>query len=258
MKGLKPTMETSINFKGAFYIKNPTAELKNAITPVLKKKDLVYQDLKQKGDILYVTATERDKDVANVMLYAPNLKFKYYSTLNPKSGFIKNDTSNTLSILKNFSDNVITAKNKLLAVVRTPVDLTNTSIRRIHEKNLKTMQKETFLNFEEDKYVKNIDVQTGMCSIKLKGTKRKILEITPPGKNRICYAKYTPESLNEPTRRIALKDGKNILEYEQSTSGKYIDSISSDKYVALKFKENFDEAKKYYAEKSANKDQRIN
>lgn len=248
-------MDTNINFKGAFLIKNPTPELKNAITPVLKKKDLLYKNLKQKGDILYVVPNERDKDIANMMLYAPNLKFKYFPTLNPKSGFVKDDTSKAMSILKEFSDSIITTKNKLLSAIRKPLNLTNTSIRRIQEKNLNTMQKETFLNFNEDKYVKNIDVQTGVCTIKLKGTKQTVLEITPPGKNRICYAKYTPVSLKEPIRRIALKDGKNIFEYEQSTSDKYIDSISSDKYVALKFKENFNEAKKYYAEKLASKKQ---
>lgn len=252
-------MDNSINFKGAFLVKRPTPKLKDSIISVIKNKpQQVFDNITGKGDMLFVVRNSLDKDIAQVLRMTPNVKFKYYPTLSTKSGFDTQKPEEAKNILRAAANTAITTKNKLIEAVRKPLNLAKTSIRITQEKNLKLMQKETFLDFSDSKYQKNIDVQTGVCTIKtytkdiITGNKKKhtLLTITPPGKFGICYAKYVPVSLEEPTRRIAIKNGTKVLEYVTSDSERYMDYLSGEyknqQSIDKRFEQYVKEAKDYY------------
>ena len=262
-------MDNNINFKGAFLIKQPTAELEKGIMSAIGKKAIkkdqvkIFRDLTGEGDTLFVNKKCRDPFVAQVLLSTPKVKFKYYPSLDTESGFDTKKPADAINILKSAVNTVIDTKNKLLETIRKPQKALINSIRVTQEKNLKLMQKETFIDFNDKKYKKNIDVQTGMCTIKTyvkdivtgKPQKHTLLTITPPGKFGVCYAKYKPVSTEEPTRRIAIKNGEKIFEYLTSTSDKYIDMISDENTDSVEklFNTNVKNAKEFYKKQLAKK-----
>ena len=249
-------MDNSINFRGAFIIKHPYADI--IPKAALGSKNQVFKNFNAKGDTLYVVRDFYDKNIADIISATPNIKFKYYPTLNTYSGFDTQKTKEAKSILAKAAETAITAKNKLLAATRRPPkDLLETNIKRIQEKNLKFVKKEFFIDIDEVNYSKHIDVNTGICKILTKKqnpkTKKMIshtlVEISHPGKYGICYVTYTPVTTKELTRRWAIQNGEKIVEYPNSDSSTYIDSIKSgQKSISDSFRENATEAVKYYTE----------
>ena len=220
-------MDNSINFRGTFLIKKPTPELKEAILPILstanKSKNLVFDNVMNSGDVLFVTSNYYDKSIANEILSIPNIQFKYFPTLTKKSGFVKDDTEGAKSILKQYSKTAISAKNKLLSAIKKSVNLRKINILRIQDKNLECAQKVFHFDLGKNnhEYTKNIDIKTGMCTVKKlikdkntgKLKKHVLLQITPPGRYGISYAAYIPVSEEENMRRIAIQNGEKIFEY---------------------------------------------
>ena len=237
-------MDNSINFKGVFVVNKPNVILRQAIKAAGKlKPDQILPEYSGKNTVLYSVRDSFDKNVANILIGTPNVKFRYYPTLDSKSGFDVNNKQEALNMLAKAKESAITAKEKLISVFKQKNrDVLINNIRRIQERNLKLMSKETFIDFSDSKYRKCIDVQTGVCKIFTEVPNRKkgntsrhtLLEITPPDTTGICYAKYTPVSIEESTRRIAInKNGEKMFEYKNP--------------APIYFKENVKKAKQYYA-----------
>ena len=238
-------MDNSINFKGVFIVNKPNVVLRQGIKTAGKlKQDQIYQEFTGKNSVLYKVRDCLDKNVANILIGTPNVKFRYYPNLNNKANFSPENKTQALSILAKVKDTAITTKEKLINIFKQKNhNFLKNNIIRIQERNLKLMSKETLIDFNEKDYRKCIDVQTGMCKIfvekpnKLTGktSRHTLIEITPPDKLGNCYAKYTPVSLEESTRRIVInKNGEKIFEY-QNPAPKY-------------FKYNSKIAKNYYTE----------
>ena len=73
-------MDNSINFKGAFLVKQPTQILKNNILPALGRKKQIIENVSENGDVLYVIRNSHDRDVAKVLYNTKNAKFKLNNT----------------------------------------------------------------------------------------------------------------------------------------------------------------------------------
>jgi len=276
-------MDNSINFKGAFLIKRPTPALRSEVESVIKKTKetglgaeidsnlkkgvQIFNNFSNSEDVLYVVRNKYDRSIAQVLLRTPNVSFKYYPSLSTKSGFDTEKPKEAKNIIQ-AAETEITTKTKLLEAIRKPVNVSKTTLKIVHDKNLKLIQKEVFLDLNDKKYKKNIDFQTGICTVKtytrniINGTKKEhtLLSITPPGKFGVCYAKYTPVSLEEPTRRIAIKNGIKILEYVTSDSDRYMDFLSGEKGNQKSIYKLFDhyvkEAKEYYKNQLAKKSEK--
>ena len=250
-------MDNSISFKGAFLIKHPTPEYKNAIKSALGKKKHIFENLNNKGDVLYVVRNSADKDVANFICENPDTKFSYFPGLSTKSGFDTNKSSDAMQKLKDYKGLVISNINKLMARIKKTFSLTKSNIWITQNKNLKLMQKETLLNFNDKDFKRHVDAQTGVCTVKAlkkdnntgKISEHKILTITPPGKYGVCYAKYTPLSSKEAPRRIAIKNGEKIFEYISSDSEAIADKNKNS--VDELFNTNVKDAKEYYKNQMA-------
>jgi len=238
-------MDNSINFRGAFLVKQPTPKLKQGIKSVIKDKpQQIFKNFAGKGDELYVVENSIDKEVAEFLRTISNIKFKYYPTLNTKSGLNVRKPEEAVNILR---------------------------AADVQEKNLELMCEETKVDFKDPKFKKNIDVKTGVCTVKTNyidhktGKRREhtLLTITPPGKFGTCYAKYEPvpsEEMtvqNDTTRRIAIKNGTKVLEYVTSDSERYMDYLSGEnnnqKAVDKRFNQYVKEAKDYYKSQQAKK-----
>ena len=241
-------MDNKINFKGVFVVNKPNVVLRQAIKSAGKlKPENILPEYSAKNTVLYQVRDCFDKNVANILIGTPKSKFKYYPTLDGKSGFNVENKAEALDMLVKAKETVITSKEKLINAFRQKNrNILKTNIRRIQERNLKLMSKETFIDFNDKNYKKNIDVQTGVCKVFLeqqdrltgKVSKHTLLEITPPDKSGNCYAKYTPVSIEEPTRRIAIdKNGEKMFEYKDP--------------APIYFKYNVKNAKQYYASQFA-------
>ena len=217
-------MDNSINFKGSFLIKQATPEVIKTISPILGRKDKnkIIQNVMNQGDILFVSNKSHDKEIAEAVLSIPNIIFKYFPNITPKSGFVNFDPKEAREILKQNSKTAISTKGGLLSTIRKPLAVKKHYIKVAQEKNLKCAQKAFFFDLNDKEYIKNIDVQNGVCtvyklikdSITHKLKKHLLLEITPPGQYGICYATYTPVEIQYNTRRIAIKNGEKIFEYD--------------------------------------------
>ena len=237
-------MDNNINFKGVFVVNKPNVVLRQAIKSAGKlSPEQILPEYTGKNSILYIVKDCYDKNVASILVGTPNSKFRYYPTLDAKSGFSTKIKSEALAMLASAKDSVITSKEKLVnAFKQKSRNIIKINIRRIQERNLKLMSKETLIDLNDANYQKNIDIQTGVCKIFTKIYDSKtgkykrhtLIEITPPDKLGICYSKYTPVAIEEKTRRIAInKNGEKIFEYNTP--------------APLYFKQNVKEAKQYYS-----------
>ena len=239
-------MDNSINFKGIFVVNRPNVVLRQAIKTAGKlNTEQIFPEFSGKNTILYTVQDCFDKNVSNILIGTPNVKFRYYPTLNSKSGFDPKNKSEALNMLAKAKNTAISTKDKLIHVFKKKSrDVLYSNIRRIQERNLKLMEQETLIDLNNKNYRKNIDVQTGICRIFVdvpdrgfgKIKRHTLIEITPPNKSGICFAKYTPVSEEQESRRIAInKNGEKMFEYKDPTS--------------TFFKKNVAEAKENYASK---------
>ena len=239
-------MDNSINFKGVFVVNKPNIVLRQAIKSAGKlKPEQILPEYSGKNTFLYMVRDCFDKNVANILIGTPNVKFKYYPALNSKSNFNPENKAEALNMLVKAKDTAITTKEKLINIFKQKNrDVLKNNIRRIQERNLKLMSKETLIDFNEKDYRKCIDIQTGVCKIFVerpnqltgKTSRHTLVEITPPDKLGNCYAKYTPVSLEENTRRIVInKNGEKIFEYQDPVPKyfKYNSKLAKDYYSTL-------------------------
>ena len=243
-------MDNSINFKGAFLIQKPTASLRENIFPLLGKRKQIIENVSKSGDVLYVVRDKFDKGIADFLLKADNVKFKYYPTLNTKSGFDDEKPQEAKNILTTARNKVISTVKKLenhfKPKLKKPVD-----IEKIQRSNLDAVQKKLLIDITGSDYRTNIDHQTGICSVYTtvrnyrtgKDERHALISITPPGIHGISYARYTPiteyQGLkriaeDKSMRRFAVRNNEIIFEYTQPASKVFMENSSA--------------AKKYYAD----------
>ena len=254
-------MDNSISFKGAFLVKRPTSEYKNAIQSVLGKKNQIFDNINNEGDVLYVVRKDADRNVAKFISENKDTKFTYFPYLSTKSGFDVNKPEGAIQILNDYKGLIISTVDRLLSKVRTPLKTFKSNIRNIQARNLKLMQQVTTLDFSDKAFRKIVDTNTGVCIIKTPVTdavtgkkfEHTLLTITPPGKYGVCYAEYTPVSKKDNVRRIAIKNGEKIFEYLAPASDKRTTSISIKNTVEDQFDMNVADAKKFYKQQLAKK-----
>lgn len=239
-------MDNSINFKGSFLVKGISPELKETIRPILgtKDKNKIIDNVLNQGNTLFVAYENLDQNIAKVLLHTPNVKFKYFPNITPKSGFVNFDANEAKCLLKEHLNTAISTKGKLLKAIRKPFAVKKLNIQYVQGRNLKCTQKVFFLDLNDKDYLKDLNLQTGEYIVRTRklykdrktGTLKPhtLLQITPPGKYGISYATYIPISEQENTRRIAIKNGEKIFEY----TGPYSQT----------FKNNEEAAKQHYRE----------
>lgn len=246
-------MDNSINFKGAFLIKQPTAKvIQNKLTPLLGKKYQIIPNMSDKGDVLYVVRNSFDKGIADELVKTKDAKFEYYPKLNTKSGFDNEKPEEARNILASYTKKIIDKVEDLGKCFITKPKKT-VDIVKVQANNLKAVENKTFVDITGNNFRTNIDHQNGVCSVytmvdKMGDSKKKVrhtlITITPPGQYGISYARYIPalsESSKNEMRRFAIKNGEVILEYNEAGSKTFIEHEDAAKkhYTSLmeKYKE---------------------
>ena len=251
-------MDNSINFKGAFLVKptsyanknnfNPIHEVQETLTPLLEKsKKQIIHNVTSNGDILYVVSNSSDKQVAEKLLSIKHINLRYYPTLSTKSGF-KNNAVDAKRILRSAADKVINTKEKLLNYIASkikPIDYA------AYKRNIDVIMNAVFPNSLKNDYIASFNHSNGICTVytmttnPVTNTRRKhtLINITPPGKDGISYARYSPiiqnngdmrmPSSDQSTRRFALKSGKILFEYTEpgSSDFKYNEEAAIAYYI---------------------------
>ena len=227
-------MDNSINFKGAFLIKQPTnALIKNELLPILGKRKQIINNINDKNDVLYVVKNRFDKGIADVLVKTEGAEFKYYPKLNLKSGFDDQQPEAARNILKTYTKKIIDTIDELgkyfIPKPKKPFD-----IIKIQANNLKTIEEKTLMDITGSRYRTNIDHQSGVCSVytlikktsdSSKTVRHTLITITPPGKYGISYARVIPtynESNKDVMRRYAIKNGEIIFEYTEPGSKTFL------------------------------------
>lgn len=75
----------SVNFTGAFLIKNPPSEAKKQLNIISGNRKQIFENFNNTTDMFYVVRPSKDKDIANFILQN-GLSFKYFPYIGTKSG----------------------------------------------------------------------------------------------------------------------------------------------------------------------------
>lgn len=177
-------MDNSINFKGAFWLKQPTNKINSIMTNIKDKK--VINNILQEGDVLYITSKDADKKVAD-FLENNKTKFKYF-----KIDLTEKPVNEIKKFLIETQTNVITTVSELK-------DYLNNTL----EKCMKTLD----LN-AKDYDIKYLD---GWSEIYTKDREKKLVAIiSDPGQNGFRYARLEPKNTKDNVKRYAIKSGEKF------------------------------------------------
>ena len=83
-------MNNTVNFKGAFIIKNAKPEIKNEILNTVGKNKQIFENYSPR-QVLYIVQDKMDKSILEIIKKNKLDCFEYHPNLNNKSGF---DTQN--------------------------------------------------------------------------------------------------------------------------------------------------------------------
>jgi len=108
-------MNNSINFKGAFLLKQPKTAIKKAILneSIAGKHKQVFENFTPEGDMLLVTRKGKDNDVADFLTHH-RTKYEVYTDLSTKSGFDNVLYDKAKEILKSTNSKILTTRNELI------------------------------------------------------------------------------------------------------------------------------------------------
>ena len=197
-------MDTTINFKGAFLIEQPSKAVKKAIMPKLGSQPKIFENFNNNGDILYVTGKSADKAVAQVLMRYKKTKFKYYPELDTKSGFSTKMHNGAMSILNSYKSKIITnisELKKLFKIQRVSSGFSTKKRDNTLEKSLEALN----LNINDCK-IKRLD---GFNEIYTKDDELLAL-ISEPGQYGWRYARLQPQTPNGEIKRYAIRGNQKF------------------------------------------------
>ena len=225
-------MDNSINFKGAFWIKQPKTSVKQSIIQKLGKSPMIFSDFTKEGDILLITSKSADKNVAKILVRHPKTKFNYYQDLNTKSGFNKNYPEKALNILLDYKKKVYTNISELKRIFKIQKSGFNFSIRKkdnTMEKCMKTLD----LDFKDYDIIK----RDGFNEVYTKDADKKLVAIiSEPGQGGFRYARLEPQKPGDTVKRYAVLPGEKFV-YVNNPDNKIEDATTD-------FLKNFIKSKK--------------
>ncbi len=202
-------MDNTINFKGAFLLKQPTAAVKRGILPKIGKHNQIFNDFINKGDMLYITRKGCDKDVAEYLTHH-RTKFEYYTDLSTKSGFDIEKPAEAKSILENYKGTIITKIYELKNMFKLKtVNLGFSTKKRDNTLN----QAISALKLDmSDKIIKR---RNGFNEIYTRDGVL-VASISEPGQYGFRYARIEPKNPKDPSdevRRYAVRGGEIQFTY---------------------------------------------
>lgn len=199
-------MDNSINFKGAFWLKQPTEAVKKNILPTLGKKRQIFNDFTPNGDVLYITRKGADKNVAE-FLFHHRTKFKYYPGLSTKSGFDDEMPTAAKKILAGYKDKIITTISELkdaFKFKKSNLIFSTSKKDNTIEKSMKALNLDT-----KDHVIKR---KNGFNEIYNKD-KELVASISEPGQYGFRYARVEPKIAGDEVKRYAIRDGEIQFTY---------------------------------------------
>ena len=199
-------MNNSINFRGAFWLKQPSEAVKKSILPTLGKKRQIFNNFTPEGDVLYITRKGADKNVAE-FLVRHRTKFKYYPGLSTKSGFDNEMPIEAKKILAGYKDKIISTISELkeaFKLRRTNLIFSTNKKDNTIEKSMKA------LNLDSKEYV--IKRKNGFNEIYTKN-KELVASISEPGQYGFRYARVEPQIAGDEVKRYAIRDGEIQFTY---------------------------------------------
>ena len=226
-------MDNSINFKGAFWLHQPSAKIKNNILPTLGKHRQIFNNFTPEGDVLYITRKGADKNVAEFLMKLieeqknkkkKTTKFEYYTDLSTKSGFDDEKPQEAKKILAEYKDKIITTAsglNKIFKFKNPFISLSTIKKENDIEKSLKA------LNINASDYI--IKRRNGFNEI-YTTEKELVASISEPGQYGFRYARVEPKNPNDPNdevKRYAIKDGKIQFTYTNNPDDKIVNGTTT-------------------------------
>lgn len=210
-------MDNSINFKGAFWLHQPSAKIKNNILPTLGKHRQIFNNFTPEGDVLYITRKGADKNVAEFLMKLieeqknkkkKTTKFEYYTDLTTKSGFDQEKPKEAIHIIENYKSKVITTIKELKDFFKL-----GNGIKLAFSTNKKdnTLEKSLrALDLNPIDYV--IKRKNGFNEIYTKD-KSLVASISEPGQYGFRYARVEPQIAGDEVKRYAIRDGEIQFTY---------------------------------------------
>lgn len=223
-------MDNSINFKGAFWLHQPSARVKNNILPTLGKHRQIFNNFTPEGDVLYITRNGADKNVAEFLTNLietqktkkkATLKFKYYPELSTKSGFDDKMPNEAKKIIANYKDKIVNTAaelNKIFKFKNPFINISASKKENSIEKSLKA------LDIDASEYV--IKRRNGFNEIYTKD-KELVASISEPGKYGFRYARVEPKTSGDEVKRYAIKDGKIQFTYTNNPDDKIVNGTTT-------------------------------
>lgn len=197
-------MDNSINFKGAFWLNQPTKTVRNNILSSLGKNQhnkqslQIFNNFTSEGDVLYISSKNNDKNIAKILMQH-KVKFKYYPNLDTKSGFNIQLYDEARKILDGYKSKIITTTSELENVFKINKPSLGFSTKKRDntlEKTLKT------LNLDANDYkIKKLD---GFNEIYTKDDEL-VAIISEPGQYGWRYARLEPQNPNDEIKRLAVR-----------------------------------------------------
>ncbi len=223
-------MDSSINFKGAFLLKQPTKAVKTAIVPNLGKRKQIIQNVGGKGDILYVLRDKYDKNVADFIIQTKNIKFKYFPGVNTKCGFDDEKPEEAKYILNKCATKIFNTKKELEEIFFSK----QKEIKKPAPMSAKdSVMKALNLSYENC----SVKSHNGIIFIRDNKTNQLIAKCSSPDSAGISYAYVEPKISDDPLKRYAIRNGQIFFTYSYDSR--------------TKFKKNYSDAVKYNRELNA-------
>ena len=204
-------MDNSINFKGVFWLKQPTTTIKKEIMPYLGKRRQIFNNFTPEGDVLYVTRKSADRNVAEFLTHH-RTKFEYYPDLSTKSGFDDEMSAEAKKIIESSNSRILTSIDELKAFFnlkkKTILPFSTKAKKNPIELTAKALgyDLEKYTLIPKDGYYEVCN-QKGVVEAKISG----------PGKYGIAFAKKLKGEDGIP-ERYAIRGGKKIFKYNSGPS----------------------------------------
>ena len=199
-------MDNSINFKGAIILRQPSRSIQSRILSKLGTNRLIFNNISPKGDVLYITSKDADKEVAE-FLTRNKANFEFYTDLSTETGF----------------------KNKLFNEAKAIIAKSNSRILTTQEELIKFFKlkgyKSIFNPKKKDNSIENslkaLDLNNGKQTIIPRNGYSEVINadgellarISGPGQDGISFAFVVQQDKKDAPLRYALKGNKKIFQY---------------------------------------------
>lgn len=223
-------MKSNISFKGAFYIRKPSADTVSTMRKALGKGTLIYEKFNKAQDVIFVTRSGKDLIAADY-IRNNDLKFKYYQGLNTSSGFIPFQPQKALELIKASGEKYIRSAEKMISTIK---------------KNDKTYKPSVLEQYPHVEYtIKRFRLNTPGYEVRTKNgvhtvldkDKRVTAKISNPNGCKKYYVQLIDKNSDISTKKLEISSDGGIYEYGSRYIKLFVDRFKAAAKYKSKIKQ---------------------